>query len=257
MLSTKQGGVYALALHPTNANILFAGGVCDSNSAGKVMKSTDGGAHWSDVSAGLTQDYNIVYALAIDPSAPNIMYAGCNYGVFKSTDGGMNWMNLNAPFSSVRALLINTMNSPARIYAGSSYAGIYYSSDGGASWIPMNEGLSNLQINCLAFGAQQKLLFAGTEGSGVFRRDISTAVTEPPQSHLPATLVLSSNYPNPFNATTTIAYEIPAAISTPVRLTIFNSSGQVVKRLIDDFQLPGQHRVRWDGLDQKGRAVAS
>ncbi|MDZ7341733.1 MAG: T9SS type A sorting domain-containing protein [candidate division KSB1 bacterium] len=256
-LSPKSGGVNALALHPTNTNILFAGGVCDSTSAGKVMKSTDGGANWSDASAGLTQDYNIVYALAIDPTAPNIMYAGCNYGVFKSTDGGSNWTNLNTPFSSVQALLINTVTSPAQIYAGSSYAGMYYSIDGGASWNPMNEGLSNLQINCLAFDPQQKLLFVGTNGGGVFRREISTQTVAPPQPQLPAKLALKANYPNPFNAMTTITYEVPANTRGFSHLMIFNGAGQMVRKLMDAFQPPGQYQMTWDGLDENGTAVAS
>lgn len=257
ILSTKPGGVYALALHPSNANIIFAGGVSDTNSAGKVLKSIDGGANWSDVSTGLAQNYNIVYALVIDPTAPDVIYAGCNYGVFKSTNGGLNWINLNTPFSAVRALLIDTSASPCRIYAGSASYGVYYSSDGGSSWQPMNQGLSNIQINCLGFDPQQKYLYAGTSGGGVFRRTISTDVRISPQSKLPAKLALTANYPNPFNATTVIGYEVPENIDDPVRLMIYNSSGQLVSKLLDAYQLPGQYKVSWDGLNDQGAPVAS
>ena len=33
----------------------------------------------------------IVYALAIDPATPNILYAGTQYGVLKSVNGGGSW----------------------------------------------------------------------------------------------------------------------------------------------------------------------
>lgn len=209
VFSTTPGVINALALHPSNANIIFAGGVSNTNYAGKVLKSIDGGANWSDVSTGLAQNYNMVYALVIDPTAPDIIYAGCLGGVFKSTNGGLNWINLNTPFNAAQALLIDTSASPIGIYAGSAFKGVYYSSDGGSSWQPMNQGLSNLKINCLGFDPQQKYLYAGTEGSGVFRRTISTDVRISPQSKLPAKLALTANYPNPFNATTVIGYEVP------------------------------------------------
>jgi hypothetical protein len=42
-----------------------------------VFKSTDGGANWSAVNTGLTK--TLVFALAIDPVTPTILYAG-TYG---------------------------------------------------------------------------------------------------------------------------------------------------------------------------------
>jgi hypothetical protein len=66
---------------------------------------------------------------------------------------------------------------------------------------------------------------------------------------------LISNYPNPFNPTTTIIYEI--ATDTHVCIRIFNIKGQRVKSLVDDTRIAGKHYAIWDGTDDHGRYVAS
>jgi len=66
---------------------------------------------------------------------------------------------------------------------------------------------------------------------------------------------LKQNYPNPFNPTTTIEYSIPQQSS--VSLTIYNISGQEVRRLVSEFKEPGTYKAEWDGKDNNGRAVSS
>lgn len=67
-----------------------------------------------------------------------------------------------------------------------------------------------------------------------------------------------SNYPNPFNPNTRIAYTLPAsAAREPVRLEVFDVTGQRVRVLVDGVQEPGSHQVTWDGTDAAGVPVAS
>ena len=83
-------------------------------------------------------------------------------------------------------------------------------------------------------------------------REVITAVasSELPSAH-PATSRLSPNFPNPFNASTQIAYHL----ATPgrVRLKIYNTLGQPVRTLVDQFQSAGSYQVRWDA----GTALAA
>jgi len=72
---------------------------------------------------------------------------------------------------------------------------------------------------------------------------------------LPEQFNLSPNYPNPFNAQTTIAYALPQEGN--VRLVIYNMLGQLVRKLIDENQAPGHKRVLWDGVDERGLRVSS
>ena len=61
---------------------------------------------------------------------------------------------------------------------------------------------------------------------------------------IPEEFALHSNYPNPFNPTTTIQYDIPKP--SQVTLTIYNMNGQVVDRLVNQKQEPGFYSVQWD-----------
>ena len=81
---------------------------------------------------------------------------------------------------------------------------------------------------------------------------ISTPVTTPA---IPATSGLFPNFPNPFNASTQIAYHL--ATPGPVRLTIYNTLGQPVHTLVNQFQPAGSYQVRWDARDQRGTALAA
>ncbi len=66
---------------------------------------------------------------------------------------------------------------------------------------------------------------------------------------------LRSNYPNPFNPQTTLEYFLPA--QSEVKLIIYNIKGQKVKTLLDEHKETGEHRIVWDGKDERGRAVPS
>ena len=67
---------------------------------------------------------------------------------------------------------------------------------------------------------------------------------------------LKGSYPNPFNPSTTIKYDV-AADNTPVTLAIYNIKGQKVCSLMDARIDKGSHTVVWNGTDDKGREVSS
>jgi CSLREA domain-containing protein len=79
------------------------------------------------------------------------------------------------------------------------------------------------------------------------------------EEDLPEEFNLAENYPNPFNPSTTIGYDIAGreAQGVHVRLTVFNIVGQVVATLVDENQQPGRYTVTWDGTSSKGTRVAS
>jgi photosystem II stability/assembly factor-like uncharacterized protein len=139
------GRTRALLIHPTTPNTMYAAGV-----AGGVWKTTDGGASWTpltDMIANLA-----VVSLALDPSNPNIIYAGTGEfsgsgekdlgtgvrgaGIFKTTDGGMNWTHLantnSSNFYYVNKLVVSP-NTGQRVYAATG-TGVWRSTDGGTNW---------------------------------------------------------------------------------------------------------------------------
>lgn len=54
---------------------------------------------------------------------------------------------------------------------------------------------------------------------------------------------LGQSYPNPFNPTTTIDYQIPEAVW--VNISIYNTRGELVKTLIDEFKDRGSYEIQW------------
>ena len=66
---------------------------------------------------------------------------------------------------------------------------------------------------------------------------------------------LSKNYPNPFNATTTISFSLSE--DSKIDLSIYNIKGQKVKTLTDTHYEKGNHSVIWDGEDDSGNNVVS
>jgi hypothetical protein len=64
-----------------------------------------------------------------------------------------------------------------------------------------------------------------------------------PLQALPGAFTLFQNYPNPFQLTTAIRYDLQT--SAPVRVTVLNTLGQVVATLADETQHPGVHTVQW------------
>ncbi len=76
---------------------------------------------------------------------------------------------------------------------------------------------------------------------------ITTGVDNSPETYLPGSYLLAHNYPNPFNASTTINYQLP--IDSDVKLEVYNLLGQKVASLVDEKQRAGYRSVLWDASD--------
>jgi hypothetical protein len=65
----------------------------------------------------------------------------------------------------------------------------------------------------------------------------------------------SSSYPNPFNPSTTISYNLPS--DSRVSINIYNVKGQRVRQLLSADQKLGSHSLIWNGKDSKGNNCSS
>lgn len=72
-------------------------------------------------------------------------------------------------------------------------------------------------------------------------------VNTEPDTHLPTTVALLQNYPNPFNPTTMISWELPFAAE--VQLDVYNISGQLVARLVNEVKAAGNHQVSFNAAN--------
>ncbi len=80
-------------------------------------------------------------------------------------------------------------------------------------------------------------------------------LTGAPDTPAPRPLLAARNLPNPFNARTTIHFELPAAAHA--RLSIYSLDGRLVRRLVDAPLPAGAHQAVWDGRDAAGAEAAT
>ena len=92
-----------------------------------------------------------------------------------------------------------------------------------------------------------------TRPARYYWQDAATVVGVP----LPrATLEAVEVFPNPFNPTATIRYDLTR--NAVVTLRVFDVAGRCVRRLVDgELVGPGRRRAVWDGRDDFGRAQPS
>ncbi len=76
-----------------------------------------------------------------------------------------------------------------------------------------------------------------------------------PLAQLPTSYMVEQNYPNPFNPETSIRFQLPN--ESRVTLTVYNTMGQEIVRLVDRLMPAGTHEVRWNGCTSDGAKVPS
>lgn len=78
----------------------------------------------------------------------------------------------------------------------------------------------------------------------------------PNDLEFPGRYHLTYNYPNPFNPTTRLKYDVPAPGGI-VQMVIYNIRGQRVTTLLNRSRPAGTYTVTWNGKDDRGQPVAS
>jgi hypothetical protein len=72
---------------------------------------------------------------------------------------------------------------------------------------------------------------------------------------LPVHYNLHPNYPNPFNPSTKISFDVPVKSRTIIK--IFNIKGELVKNLVDDIFEVGTYSLEWDGTNDHYKQLGS
>ena len=165
--------------------------------------------------------------------------------VARTHDAGANWNTtlFGVPMNGIDAI---ETDSTTRVFVVGEQGLIARSDNGGGMWLFQNSGVAqNLTAVCFM---NPDTGFVVGDGGIILK---TTTGGEPPNrlranpsARIPHTTQLIGNYPNPFNPTTRIVYQL--ANRSQVRLEIFNITGQRVALLKDEVQIAGIHAVEWN-----------
>ena len=165
-------GVSAIAIDPTNTNIIYIGtgdkDASDNYSIG-ILKSTDGGLSWN--TTGLDWDIyqnRSIAKLLMDPNDPNTIFAATSSGLFKTTDAGNNWDQIL--YGVIDDIEFKPGNSDI-IYAITTK--FYKSTDGGNNFIENNELPSSSRVQIGVSYDNPDYVYFFSSGSGIYRSEDS------------------------------------------------------------------------------------
>ena len=165
--------IFDIAFVPTDPSIAYLGSrpTTPGQSIGGVYKSTDGGISWTAVNSGISLSTQYIYAIAIDPSNPSVIYAGSNgfdlgYPLYKSVNGGQTW-NVIGPVVNINDITLDPIN-PSIVYATSSQLEpyVFRSTNGGTSWSAI--GHPTFRGNSIQVDPENSSRLYVSSGSGVF-----------------------------------------------------------------------------------------
>jgi len=96
----------------------------------------------------------------------------------------------------------------------------------------------------------------GTVDMGAYEYQApKTGVEDDTDSNLPTVTAIKGAYPNPFNPTVTVEFDLDRRRN--VEVSIYDVQGRLVRNLVNENRNRGTHRVRWEGRDNRGNQVAS
>lgn len=207
---------------------------------GGVFRSNNAGASWTDASNGL----NPLSTFSLGVAGGNLYAGTYNGGVYRSVNEGASWTAVNSGIPANTT--VNTfIGVNWNILSGTYSNGIFVSSNSGGSWTQENNGFPG-NTSLYAFTIKGNLIFAGTNGSGAWKRILSQIIgIKQIASNVPDKFSLSQNYPNPFNPKTKIKMQITKL--SDVKLIVYDALGREVETLVNKQLRPGIYEVEWGG----------
>lgn len=198
--------ISGLATHPFDRNTAYA--MFSVYGWPKILRTTDMGATWEDIT-------------------------GFDETTKESTNG----------FPNVQVHDLEVFPELPRIIWAGTDMGLFESTDHGETWHYADNGLPAVSIWRIRIVDGD--IVVATHGRGVWSLDLTEVQTSIEQgAEIPNVIELESNYPNPFNPSTTIAFKVSS--ESHVTMTVFDVLGRKVATLTDQPYTPGRHLVNWN-----------
>ncbi len=224
---------------------LYAAVTSTISYTGLLLKRPLSGGTWIYDTAGLNG--SLVYS--ITPGKSGTLFAGTyGNGLYKRT--GSTWSSVPLPSGlGGSSVFVTAEDSSGALFAGFSnlagfnfaWHGIYYTTNNGITWT--YAGLDSIPV--LQLSVYGDTVYAATYYDGLYELTKSGVTkVDGPSGSTPSTYALFQNFPNPFNPTTKIGFQLSAL--SKVSLKIYDLLGREVETLVDGEISAGVHRVTFD-----------
>ncbi len=171
--TSSYGNLITISESPLDPNLLYAG-----SDDGRVHVTRDGGATWSDVTAGIPglPPRTYVARLVASHGAAGTVYAAFDGHrnddfaayVYVSDDFGRSWRRIT---NGLPATSVNTVAQHPRtanlLFVGNE-VGIWFSVNGGAAWTELDAGLPTVPVDDIEIQERENDLVIGTHGRGIW-----------------------------------------------------------------------------------------
>jgi len=213
--------IQALAYAPSDSNYIYAATFF------RLFVSTNGGASWNNITAGLpTSSASITY-IAVNNTVPTkvwVTFSGYSSGnkVYASTNAGSTWTNFSTGLPNLPVnCIVYQNNSNDGLYVGTD-VGVYFRSNSLSSWQPFFTGLPNVIVDELELQYGVGKIRAATYGRGLWESDL--AIPNADFTATPTAICVSSivNLTDQSNGTTPSSWAWSFSGGTPSSASIQN-----------------------------------
>ena len=180
--------MFSIYIDPANADNVWVA------TCGWVYNSKNIGDLWTRYKEGF--DNRRIHDVKIDPTDPNVVYAGSVAGLYRSTDGGTKWGVVSDAGLVINSIVLHPQR-PDRIILGIEGDGVYVSNDRGQTFTRSSDGLFNLRITAIASDPFARnrvyaVVVFGGAASGIYRsNDAGKTWERASKSPLPEVLSLT------------------------------------------------------------------
>jgi photosystem II stability/assembly factor-like uncharacterized protein len=212
----------------------------------RFQRSTNGGAGWESIRP--FPGTSIVSLWFADPlngvlSTFRQIPAGSTAGMTTAwtSDGGTNWTPVVLPDSGVGGCVVGT-GLDFFITNGTK---VYRSTDRGHTWSTSYPGgIGTINTLGVIIQGSNLICWGVSAGGDILRGDFVKTGVAIPSEEIPTVFALAQNFPNPFNPSTVVRYDLP--FTSEVRLVVCDILGRQVSVLVNERKDAGMHQVSFD-----------
>ena len=257
VLRTTNGGIsFDTAQAPSFCNDIYFRNFNDGLycTGGRVFKTTNSGMNWFNTNVPANYAYEFTKLSVVNNQ---YVYVVAGDGpLYRSTNFGTTWQVLDSiksyPPSVMYCCAFSSINTG---WAGGSYGYLYKTTNGGLNFYRQNTGTDQRFWGSIysfndtvvwGVGGAGKIMHTTTGGQWLV--GISNNGSEVPKG-----FNLYQNFPNPFNPSTKIKFDvassplIPLQRGTIVVLKVYDMLGREVQTLVNESLKPGTYEVTFDG----------